>query len=130
MAQLSFEREGELEQGEKPRAEISAVASITDISYSSVNVTLFHQLQKAAEDMRVVSGERSVAFNVWKDTRGTRGCCTTWVCQSCGAPKSSVLQPSGVGVMGQTGQGIGSIIRDLLVFRGLFTTSPHFCAGY
>lgn len=64
MAQLSFKREGRrgLEQAEKPQAEISAAASITDIPYSSVNVTLFCQLQKAAEDTKIVSGESPVAL--------------------------------------------------------------------
>uniref|UniRef100_A0A8C3P305 Uncharacterized protein n=1 Tax=Cyanoderma ruficeps TaxID=181631 RepID=A0A8C3P305_9PASS len=91
-------------------------------------------LQKAAEDTKIVSGESPVAFNVWKDTAGTRGCCPTRVCQRYGPPKTSVLQPSRVGVTGQTGQGIDSIIRvlpwDLLAFGGLFTASPNFCAGY
>lgn len=133
---MSFKREGRrgLEQAEKPQAEISAAASITDIPYSSVNVTLFHELQKAAEDMKIVSGESPVTFNVWKYTAGTQGCCPTGVCQTCPVPKGSVWQPSGVGVMGQTGEGIDSIIRellwDLMAFGGLFTTSPHFCAGY
>lgn len=65
-----FEREGGrgLEQAEKAQAEIS---SITDISYSSVNVTLFLQLQKAAEDTEMVSGGSPVAFHVWKGTAGT-----------------------------------------------------------
>ncbi|RMC05859.1 hypothetical protein DUI87_17402 [Hirundo rustica rustica] len=91
-------------------------------------------LQKAAEDTKIVSGESPVAFNVWKDTAGTQGCCPTRVCQGCGVPKTSVFQLSRVGVMGQTGQGIDSIVRvllwDLLAFRVFFTTSPHFCSGY
>lgn len=49
------------------------------------------------------------------------------------APKTRVSQPNRVGVMGQTGQGMDSIVRvllwDLLVFGVIFTASPHFCAG-